>query len=241
MSQKVDQNWRPVSYISRSLTPTETRYATIEKEALAVTWACERFSQFLYGKHFSVETDHSPLVSLLSKKRLDELPIRIQRFRLRLLRFSYDVVYVPGKSQLVADALSRAPVIAPMDVDTIELNEVIQEYSQSVLNSFPASKERLEEIRKKQEEDDTLKLVKEYCQSAWPRKVPVSLLAYSSIQSELTVVEGLLIKGSRIVIPQSMYKEILQKLHEGHQGMVKCQRLARTSVWWPGGLESLYR
>lgn len=61
-----DQQWRPVAYASRSLTETETRYAQIEKEALATTWACERFTDYIMGKQIAIETDHKPLVPLLS-------------------------------------------------------------------------------------------------------------------------------------------------------------------------------
>ena len=66
---------RPVAYVSRSMTPTESRYAQIEKEALALTWACERYSEYLIGLQFSIETDHKPLVPLFGSKLLDELPI----------------------------------------------------------------------------------------------------------------------------------------------------------------------
>ena len=66
---------KPVSYISRSLTPMEQRYTQIEKEALAFTWTCERFSDYLVGLRFSIETDHKPLVPLFSTKNLDELPV----------------------------------------------------------------------------------------------------------------------------------------------------------------------
>ena len=76
---------RPVAYISRSMSPTEQRYAQIEKEALALTWACERFADYLIGISFHIQTDHKPLVPLLSPKLLDELPIRVQRFRMRLM------------------------------------------------------------------------------------------------------------------------------------------------------------
>jgi len=101
-----DGTWRPVAYCSRSLSNTEGRYAQIEKESLALTWACEHFSDYLIGKHFLAETDHKPLVSLLGSKNLEELPIRIQRFRMRLMRFSYTITYVPGKNLVVADTLS---------------------------------------------------------------------------------------------------------------------------------------
>lgn len=72
----------PVAYISRALTDTKMNYAQIEKEALAVTWTCECFQGYLIGLHFTVETDHKPLVPLLSTKTLDQLPARVQHFRL---------------------------------------------------------------------------------------------------------------------------------------------------------------
>ncbi|GFN86352.1 Pol polyprotein [Plakobranchus ocellatus] len=93
-----DNAWNPIFYASRSLTTTEARYAQIEKEALAATWACEKFAGFLIGLHmFIIETDHKPLLVLLQNKELDELTPRLQRFRMRLMRFSYkiDLFIVP--------------------------------------------------------------------------------------------------------------------------------------------------
>lgn len=76
--QKEGEQWRPVAYASRSMTETEQRYAQVEKEVLGLTWGCERFRDFLIGRHFSLETDHKPLVSLLGHQTLTELPPRIQ-------------------------------------------------------------------------------------------------------------------------------------------------------------------
>ena len=87
--QRVKEEWRPVSYASRAMSDTEKRYAQIEKEAIASTWACEKFSRYILGKHIKLETDHKPLVPLLNNKHLDSLPPRILRFRLRLMRFDY--------------------------------------------------------------------------------------------------------------------------------------------------------
>lgn len=67
-------DWRPIAYQSRAMTPTEQRYSQIEKEGLAVTWACERFSHYLLGATFSIQTDHKPLVPLLCTKSLHTLP-----------------------------------------------------------------------------------------------------------------------------------------------------------------------
>ena len=69
--QEIDSQWKPIAYASRSMTDTERRYAQIEKEALASTWACEKFASYVLGKTFAIETDHKPLVPLLGAKHLD--------------------------------------------------------------------------------------------------------------------------------------------------------------------------
>ena len=85
-------------FISRALTSVEYRYAQIEKEALALTWACERFSDYIVGKSIIAETDHKPLVPLLTTRTLDEVPPRVQRLRMRLIRCHFkEVNHVPGK------------------------------------------------------------------------------------------------------------------------------------------------
>ena len=107
LQEQAKGNVKPVSYISRSLSPIEERYAQIEKEALAFTWACECFSDFLVGLKLSIKTDHKPLIPLFSTKRLEELPLRTQRFKLQTLRFNFNNVYVPEKNLVIIDAFSR--------------------------------------------------------------------------------------------------------------------------------------
>ena len=107
--QKCSDGWHPVAYASRAMTETEGRYAQIKKEVLAVTWACEKFATYILGKKIQLETDHKPLVPLLSHKHLDNLPPRVLHFRLRLMRFDFTVLHVPRKFLYTADALSRCP------------------------------------------------------------------------------------------------------------------------------------
>ena len=95
-----------IAYISRVMTSTEQRYGQIEKEALALTWACERLADYLVGLQFHIETDHKPLVPLLNTKHLKVLPIGVQRFKMYLIRFSFTVSDVSGKHLITADALS---------------------------------------------------------------------------------------------------------------------------------------
>ena len=87
----------------------EEKYAQIEKEALGITWACERFSEYLVGMQFRVKTDHKPLVPLLDAKNLEELPARIQRFKMRFMRVTFTISHTPGRDLIIADTLSRAP------------------------------------------------------------------------------------------------------------------------------------
>ena len=68
-----EDDWKPVAYASRAMSETERRYAQIEKEALEVTWACEKFTDYILGRKFLIETDHKPLVPLLNLKQLDSM------------------------------------------------------------------------------------------------------------------------------------------------------------------------
>ena len=123
--QKSDSWWRPIAYTSRSLSETERRYAQIE-EALACTWACEKFSTYILRMKFLIEIDHKPLVPLLGTKHLDSLPPRVLRFCLCLARFDYTIVHVPGKLLYTADALSRSPsTLEPNDTRLQEEAEVV--------------------------------------------------------------------------------------------------------------------
>ena len=110
--QKQDNGeWKPIAYASRSLTSAEARYAQIEKEALSITWACDRFRDYLLGMTFHRETDHKPSLSLLSSnRRLEELPLRVQQFRLRLIQYQFTISHVPGCNLHTPDTLSRSPL-----------------------------------------------------------------------------------------------------------------------------------
>ncbi|XP_030204757.1 uncharacterized protein K02A2.6-like [Gadus morhua] len=234
--QKWDSEWRPVAYASRSLSPTEQRYAQVEKEALGLTWACERFRDFLLGKHFCLETDHKPLLSLLGAQALDLLPPRIQRFRMRLMRYSYDIVHVPGKSLWTADTLSRSPVQKKMTANDTELMESTNIYVDCIVNNLPVSPTFMDTLKAQLEADSVCSRVMKMCADGWPdhaQQEPL-LKHFWPEQATLTVQDGLLLKDTRLVIPAAMRNDVLDRLHEGHQGVVKCKARARQTVWWPG-------
>ena len=102
------QHGQPVAYTSRVLTNAETRYAQIEKELLAIVFACEHFEYYIYGREtVNIETDHEPLVSVVLKP-LHKAPSRLQRMLLRLQWFNLKMGYKKGLNMFLADTLSRA-------------------------------------------------------------------------------------------------------------------------------------
>lgn len=234
--QQNKDGWSPVAYASRSMTPTEQRYAQVEKEALAATWACERFSSFILGRQFELETDHKPLVSLLGGKALDDLPPRIQRFRMRLLRYDYIVKHVPGKSLWTADTLSRAPLRSKQTHTDTNLLENTNIYVDSVISNLPVSGDYLASLREHLKADSTCSTLMKYCTDGWPDKSQLQgeLKRYWEDMAVLTVHDGLLLRGTRLVIPSALQGDVLHRLHEGHLGVTKCRGRAKDTVWWPG-------
>ncbi|UYV69307.1 K02A2.6-like [Cordylochernes scorpioides] len=221
--------WRPVAYSSRTMTPTEKRYAQIEKEALAITCACERFQDFLLGKRFRIETDHKPLISLFSTKELSSLTPRLQRFRMRMMRFGFEIVHIPGKELLDADALSRQPLLT---TEGGENERPTSAHINAVLSSITDKDEMLTKIFEAQQEDTTLKAVVNYLEQGWPdkKKMSQALLSYWHVKDELGVQNGLLMRSCRLVIPASMKLEILDELHAGHFGITKTRLRARETL-----------
>lgn len=111
----LQQGGHPVGFASRTLNDHEINYAVIEKELLSVIWATKYFRPYLYGTKFHLKTDHQPLVWLNSLK---EPNAKLQRWRLRLNEYEFDVEYIKGKDNKVADFLSR------INVDKCEINNL---------------------------------------------------------------------------------------------------------------------
>lgn len=223
----------PIAYASRTLTDAERHYAQIEKECLASTWACEKFSKYLIGlDSFQLQTDHKPLVPLMRNKDLDKAPVRCQRLLIRLMRFNMDVVHVPGKQIVIADALSRSPV--PHTEDDEKKVEAVTAHAKAVKSSVSITPQKLELFRAATVHDPELQQVMDYMLNGWPGKVDKQFQPYQQSQGELSLVDGLVIFNKRVVVPTALRQEILHKLHETHQGLAKCRLNAQATVWWPG-------
>ena len=107
-----DLSEQPIGYASRTLSPAERKYAQLDKEALSIVFGMKHFHQYLYGRKFTILSDHKPLQYLLGETR--GIPAmasaRIQRWALTLSAYSYEIRYKPGADHANADGLSRLPV-----------------------------------------------------------------------------------------------------------------------------------
>ena len=231
--QRHEKILRPVAYCSRMLNTSERNYAQIERELLALVWTCDKFSMYLQYQEFTLQTDHKPLVPLINKKSLLDCPVRCQRLLMRLARYSPDAVYVPGKYLVVADSLSR-------DINEIisnddSLHNDIECYAIQNINSHPISDTKLSEIIREQNRDNLIRVVKESvsCGQFNDEIIAFNHVYYKYI-NDLSIVNDLLVYCNRIVIPDTMRKEILKRVHDdGHLSLTKCRERIKETVWWP--------
>ncbi len=234
-----DNKWTPVAYASRAMTSAETRYAQIEKELLGIVFACERFHQFIYGATVEAETDHKPLISLF-KKPLTDCPLRVQRLLLMVQKYDLLVVNTPGKQLVVADTISRAPDCNADKGETARVqsvDDVVETFVDMIIETMPVSDNRLNQIRDATQADDQLISLKRMIIQGWPEErhqCQSDVCPFWNNRAELSVAEDVIFKGTRIVIPRMLRKDVLLKIHEGHMGIEKCRRRARDTVYWPG-------
>ena len=214
-------------FTSKFLTKAHQNYVTIELEMLAVCWALKKFHHYIYGHSFTLQTDQKPLIAILSKSPSDASHT-LERLVHKILPYDFKVEYIQGKCNVLADCLSRAAV-----ADTIKLPIVNVHYVTSSLN---CSADKLQTLHESTKEDDTLVLLKEIVTQGWPEKIkdlPPELQPYWTFWEAITVADGLLLKGNRIIIPDKDRPQILKQIHEGHLGIQKCLHRAKATVYWP--------
>ncbi|XP_062711622.1 uncharacterized protein K02A2.6-like [Aedes albopictus] len=217
-----DDDPRPIAYASKSLTTTEKRYCQTEKEALALVWAVERFSVYLLGRTFELETDHKPLEAIF--KPTSRPCSRIERWVLRLQSFSFVVKYRSGTGN-VADPLSRlVEAQQPEEFDAESKFMVL-----AVLESAAVDVQQLEEMSNT---DATLEVVKQCLRTGnWEAQ---EAKAFSPFKNELGFVGDLLVRGNKLIVPDCLRSRMLDLAHEGHPGESVMKRRLRDRVWWPG-------
>lgn len=196
---------------------TQKPWAQIEKELYAVVFACIHFKQYVLGKYIDVESDHKPLVPIL-KKSFIEIPVKLQKMRLRLQPFDVNHQFKPGKELILAIALSRAHLSIKKDDPDINA---------SILNlnlDEKMSDERKIEFVIETEKDEELQTVLILLKEGWPvdkSKVPEKAKPYHAFKEKLFEADGLFFNNNRVVVPKTLRKIILDKLHIYHLGAEK--------------------
>ena len=212
------QNGQPVAYASRALTPPETRYAQIEKELLAIVFACDRFEAYIYGRdRVSIESDHKPLETIVLKP-LSSAPKLLQRMLLRLQKYTLDVKFKKGEHMY----LSRTYIPEVKVCDFVhELEELDHR------ESLPVSQERWQQLNHASQNDYVCQQLRATIQNGWPEtkaEVPECVLPYYDSRDELTVQGNLIFKGQLLVVPAAAWSKIgadLCQLH-GRTLLVVC-------------------
>ncbi|XP_043240720.1 uncharacterized protein K02A2.6-like [Amphibalanus amphitrite] len=223
LRQQDDQgHWKLIQCGSRFLSETESRYATIEVELLALTWAAKKCSTYLKGmQSFEVLTDHRPLAPILNKKSVQDIENpRLQRLRELLMPYNFTATWRKGAQHRVPDALSRHPVDPPSSSDedvTLQIG--------SLVTRIVAEAEGEDGGRPSPFEDATLTAIR----------------AASERDPELQALKDVIMNGfpdqkadTDAQVRPSLRKNVLQSLHASHQGEVRTKTRARQTEYWPG-------
>ncbi|UYV61274.1 K02A2.6-like [Cordylochernes scorpioides] len=225
------QEGRPIAFASASLNNTQKKYAQIEKELLALWYGCQRFNYHLYGRKFTAQTDHKPLLAIL-KKPLEELSPRLERLVLKLMRYDFNLEYVPGKVIHTADTLSRDSI----SEETIDTSDLDLQNTIMTLNLKVTTK-RYQEILRDMESDEEMIKLRDHILNGWPihkKSVDYAVKPYWHCKEELYIWKDLICRGQRLVIPKVQRESILQTLHMSHQGISACKNRAHEAIYWPG-------
>jgi len=226
--QKGPLGQQPIHFISRRLSDTEKRYSQTEKDALAVKWAVTRLRNYLIGApKFLIITAHKPLIPMFNKAE-HRLPPRIEKWIMEITDFDFELKYEPGRNELdPLDYISRHPI-----------SENYRDNTEQIINhiSHKENAETLERIRTETKKDDTLtKLTSLVTNNDWIKaEKDIEILPYKHIKEEISIIEGIVYRGDKIIIPKSLQRKIAKIGHYlGHLGRTKTKQLLRGRYWFP--------
>lgn len=221
LSHIIGDEERPIAFASRSLTEAEKNYSQIDREALAIVFSVDYFYQYLFARSFILITDNQPLVRIFHQNaKLPQMTFsRLQRYAAFLSGFNYTVVYKKGIENVNADCLSRAPVKTPLLTDTA-INEEVNLLCESSVQQISTFNLNFKTLQAETNKDQHLSML-------------VQNLQTNCVEDNMfTLNNGIVFRGQRVVIPNSLQSSVLRELHQTHIGISKMKQLARRYVYW---------
>lgn len=204
------------------------KYPILHLEALAVVSTVKKFHKYLYGKNFTIYTDHKPLIGIFGKDGRNSMSVtRLQRYVFELSIYEYEIVYRPSSKMGNADFCSRFPLTqeVPKELDRAYVKSL------NFTEEFPID---YKQIAKETNHDNFLKKVMQFLKEGWPNRLEKCFVDVHSHYQDLEEVEGCILFQDRVIIPDSMKMCVLKLLHRNHTGMHKIKQLARRTVYWFG-------
>ena len=218
------QNGKPIDFASKALTDTECLYANIDREMLAAIFGAERFHTYVYGRSFTIESDHKPLESI-SRKNLADTSAWLQHMMLCLQGYDLTIHYCLVKEMVIPDTLSQ---FSPQPGPELPLDIAIHHAC-----IMPDCKEAFQQAFIN---DPEMQAIANLIITGWPKdieEVPHPLCPYWQHRETLTIEDGLVLQGEALIIPPAERERDLHQLHQFHQGITKSQLLACGSCFCP--------
>jgi cleavage and polyadenylation specificity factor subunit 1 len=210
LQQKTNGSWQPLSFFSKKLSATETRYSTFDRELLAAFLSVKHFRFFLEGRPFTLFTDHKPLLAAISKQSTP-FSSRQQRHLSFLSEFNASFQHLPGHKNVVADALSR-PTISQISVA-----------STATPSLLPLPLSYIDMATAQQTDPSILALQKSTSLNITSIPIAKSLCLLGDVSTNIF----------RPLVPSSFQKAIFEHMHSlGHPGIKATRRLISSRFVW---------
>ena len=240
--EREKDEWVPIDHTSRALTPTEQNYSPIERESLAQSWTMEAFRYYLVGAPFTTWTDHEPLLPIYNN-RGRATSKRLSQHRDKIQDLEYTMQYMPGTTMPCDYGSRHAQPISHLTLE--EQNSlgfdngqevyICRIYKQGGSADALLDEEILAAAAADREYQQTIDLLK-------AGRKPQKHSPYARVWDELCVIEGIIYKGNKKVIPNAKPHPskdnarviALEIAHDGHPGMNSMKRFAREHMWYPG-------
>ena len=246
-----DGTVKAIAHASCSPTPAEQNYSQIEKEDLALIFAVKKFHKYVYGRYFTLLTDHRPLLSIFGSRK--GIPVHsanhLQRWAAALLAYDFKIEYRKSTDFGQADAFSRLVSSHATPDEELVVATLQADFDIDMLtNHLPVT---FNQLRTVSQEDELLLTVKRFIKTKWPdlktlRQLPnwAHLEGFYRHRESLAVEQECILFRERIVIPTVLRTRVPKLFHQGHPGIQQMKSFARNYAYWPGmdhDIESMVR